>query len=89
MPLALEKPMSTKPNPEGGVGTPSRSKKAAAKAVGLGDDAREHLDMKRWLRVTARRSLSGKKALGQSGNPAADAAAAALAELLKEAKELA
>jgi hypothetical protein len=81
--------MSTKPNPEGGVGTPSRSKKAAAKAVGLGDDAREHLDMKRWLRVTARRSLSGKKALGQSGNPAADAAAAALAELLKEAKELA
>jgi hypothetical protein len=45
--------------------------------------------MRRWLRVTARKSLSTPKAAGRSGNPAADAAAQAIAEMLKEAKKLA
>jgi hypothetical protein len=81
--------MPTKPDIEGGDGKPSPSKKPASKSARLGAEAREGLDMKRWLRVTARKALSSPKALGQSGNPAADAAAEALTEMLKETKEIA
>jgi len=65
-------------------------KKSASKSkAALTEELKEQLGMKRWLRVTARKSLSTPKAAGNSGNPAADAAAQAIAELLKEAKKLA
>lgn len=45
--------------------------------------------MLRWLRLTARKTTTGKKVVAKSGNPAADAAADALAHLLKDARKLA
>jgi hypothetical protein len=49
----------------------------------------EQVGMKRWLRLTARKTASTPKAVAKSGNPAADAAADALAAMLKDAKKLA
>ncbi|MFN5756224.1 MAG: hypothetical protein ACK54F_08315 [Planctomycetia bacterium] len=65
-------------------------KKAASKSkAALTEELKEQLGMKRWMRVTARKALSTPKAAGHSGNPAADAAALAIAEMLKESKKLA
>jgi hypothetical protein len=49
----------------------------------------EQVGMKRWLRLTARKTTSTPKAVAKSGNPAADAAADALAALLKDARKMA
>lgn len=43
--------------------------------------------MKWWQRVSVHTSHSTPKAAGPSGNPAADAAAQAIAEMLKNAKK--
>ena len=48
--------------------------------------AREQVGMRRWLRLTARKTASKPKLTTTSGNPAADAAAEALAALLQEGR---
>lgn len=47
----------------------------------------EAVGLKRWLRLTARKTASSRKAAATSGNPVADAAADALASLFKDAKQ--
>ena len=65
-------------------------KPAATKKPAPAQEAvREQVGMKRWLRLTARKTASSPKAVAKSGNPAADAAAEALAAMLKDAKKLA
>jgi len=44
---------------------------------------REHVGMKRWLRLTARKHSVGKASI----NPAADAAASALEALLRDSRK--
>jgi hypothetical protein len=55
-------------------------KKAVEKAAVV-----ERVGMKRWLRLTARKHSAGKSGL----NPAADAAAEALSQLLREPRRYA
>ncbi len=66
------------------------TKSAAKKAVPVKQTAEradviERVGMKRWLRLTARKHSVGKP----TANPAAGAAAEALAKLLSEPKKLA
>jgi len=53
------------------------------------DSVRETTGMRRWLRLTARKTVAVQTAAAAAGNPAADAAANALAALLKDAKKMA
>jgi hypothetical protein len=71
------------------AGSPGGKNAVSPAKTALTEELKEQLGMKRWLRVTARKSLAAPKAAGHSGNPAADAAAQAIAEMLKEAKKLA
>lgn len=61
----------------------------SAKQATAQEAVREQVGMSRWLRLTARKTASSPKAVAKSGNPAADAAAEALAAMLKNAKKLA
>ena len=52
----------------------SGGKKAVSPAkTALTEELKEQLGMKRWLRLTARKTASSPKAVAKSGNPAADA----------------
>jgi hypothetical protein len=66
----------------------SAGKKLAlsAKQATAQEVAREQVGMRRWLRLTARKTASKPKLTATSGNPAADAAAEALAALLNEGR---
>ena len=50
-------------------------------------DVRDNVGMKRWLRLTARRKAAAPTPPAAAGRPVADAAAEALAELLKGEKK--
>jgi hypothetical protein len=50
-------------------------------------DVRDSVGMKRWLRLTARRKAAAPPPPAAAGRPVADAAAEALAELLKGEKK--
>ena len=60
----------------------------SAKQATAQEAVREQVGMRRWLRLTARKTASKPKLTATSGNPAADAAAEALAALLKDAKNI-
>lgn len=51
------------------------------------DAVREVVGMRRWLRLTARKTKTPRTPSATSGNPAADAAAVALAGVLKDARK--
>lgn len=67
----------------------SRPVKKAAKKSLPREAVAEQVGMRRWLRLTARKTVTTKKGMAKSGNPAADAAASALNELLKDSRKFA
>lgn len=76
------------PSPSVDGSAPQPLKKAAKKAVPH-EVVKEQVGMRRWLRLTARNTATAKQVVAASGNPAADAAASALAELLKDSRKFA
>jgi hypothetical protein len=73
------------PQNQNQAGSPGEQKATSSGSSALTAKHKEQLGLKWWQRVSTHTSQSTPKVAGPSGNPAADAAAQAIAEMLKSA----